>query len=118
MDMETKCEGGWSVVEEGTLIMTADEAVTRLASEISTSPLLILIDYEDEEKSAVKDDRDGKRCIQNIVGRLGSFARVADVRLIQRGPPRKSAEDNTRNRTIRIQSDGVETSQRKQHARH
>jgi hypothetical protein len=32
VDMENKCEGGWSVVEEGTLIMNADEAITRLAT--------------------------------------------------------------------------------------
>jgi hypothetical protein len=35
VDMETKCEGGWSVVEEGTLIMKADEAMTRVAAEIA-----------------------------------------------------------------------------------
>jgi hypothetical protein len=35
VDMETKWEGGWSVVEEGTLIMKADEAMTRLAAEIA-----------------------------------------------------------------------------------
>ncbi len=37
VDMETKCEGGWSVVEEGTLIMKADEAITRLAAEIAVT---------------------------------------------------------------------------------
>ena len=35
VDMETKCDGGWSVVEEGTLIMKADEAMARLAAEIA-----------------------------------------------------------------------------------
>jgi hypothetical protein len=35
VDMETKCEGGWSVVEEGTLIMKEEEAVKRLAAEIA-----------------------------------------------------------------------------------
>jgi hypothetical protein len=34
VDMETKCEGGWSVVE-GTLIMKAEEAEKRLAAEIA-----------------------------------------------------------------------------------
>jgi hypothetical protein len=37
VDIETKCEGGWSVVEEGTLIMKADEAITRLAAEIAVT---------------------------------------------------------------------------------
>jgi GTPase SAR1 family protein len=37
VDMETKCEGGWSVVEEGTLIMKSDEAITRLAEEIAVT---------------------------------------------------------------------------------
>ena len=37
VDMETKCEGGWSVVEEGTLIMKADEAMTRVAAEIAVT---------------------------------------------------------------------------------
>jgi hypothetical protein len=36
VDMETKCEGGWSVVK-GTLIMPADEAITRLAAEIAVT---------------------------------------------------------------------------------
>ena len=35
VDMETKCEDGWSVVEEGTLIMKAEEAMKRLAAEIA-----------------------------------------------------------------------------------
>jgi hypothetical protein len=33
--METKCEGGWSVVEGGTLIMKADVVMKRLAAEIA-----------------------------------------------------------------------------------
>jgi hypothetical protein len=35
--METKCEGGWSVVEGGTLIMKSDEAITRLAAQIAVT---------------------------------------------------------------------------------
>jgi GTPase SAR1 family protein len=45
VDMETKCEGGWSVVEEGTLIMKADEAMTRVAAEIAvTQPQVCILD--------------------------------------------------------------------------
>ncbi len=45
VDMETKFGGGWSVVEEGTLIMKADEAMTRLAAEIAiTEPQVYMHD--------------------------------------------------------------------------
>jgi hypothetical protein len=45
VDLETKCGGGWSVVEEGTLIMKADEVMTRLAAEIAiTEPQVYMQD--------------------------------------------------------------------------
>ena len=37
VDMETKCEGGWTVVEEGTLIMKTDEVMTRVSTEIAVT---------------------------------------------------------------------------------
>ena len=35
--METTCEGGWSVVEEGTLIIKCHESMTRLVAEITVT---------------------------------------------------------------------------------
>jgi hypothetical protein len=43
VDMETKCEGAWSVVPEGALMMTADEAMTRLAAEIAVKAHQVVI---------------------------------------------------------------------------
>ncbi len=54
VDMEIKCEGGWSVVE-GTFIMTADEAITRLAAEIAGTEAPQVCAYLPEAKC--KDTR-------------------------------------------------------------
>ena len=59
--------------------------------------------------------RPGQGCIENIVDRPGPFTQFG---LLQRGLPRKTAEEITRNRTSRTQSGGDETSERKQNARH
>jgi hypothetical protein len=64
VDLETKCGGGWSVVEEGTLIMKADEAMTRLAAEIAiTEPRVYM---HDPPQVGTKASEDVYYCLQMI----------------------------------------------------
>jgi hypothetical protein len=54
VDLETKCGGGWSVVEEGTLIMKAEEAMTRLAAEIAITQSQVYPMQPKDEKNFLK----------------------------------------------------------------
>jgi GTPase SAR1 family protein len=77
--METKCEGGWSEVEEGNLIMKSHEAITRLAAEIAvTKPQKVGLDTSfpgshstligsDRQQEAILGSSTSNRCKPEVL---------------------------------------------------
>jgi ATPase subunit of ABC transporter with duplicated ATPase domains len=94
VDMETKCEGGWSVVEEGTLIMRADEAITRLAAEIAVTEEEVAeeaaieeeerAEAEAEEAAAAAEEADSAlAALEKAAAEADASMRAAQVKTLQ-----------------------------------